>query len=147
MYAIVLVSVISVALGAQALTIPDLSPVKPELQLALSSQKTSGKVVVPPEEDGSFLKEEHSFNPLRSQNSVKIGDHYLKKGKYQAAASRYLDATMWNDDNGEAWLKLGNADQKLKDKNAAKAAYAKYLSVAPDAKNATQIRKKLEKMK
>jgi hypothetical protein len=29
---------------------------------------------------------------------------------------------MWNDDNGEAWLKLGKADEKLKDKKAAKEA-------------------------
>ena len=50
---------------------------------------------------------------------------------------------MWNDGNAEAWLKLGKADEKLKDPKAAKDAYTKYLAVAPDAKDAAEIRKKL----
>jgi tetratricopeptide (TPR) repeat protein len=122
------------------------TPPKPELQ-DRPAPKTSGKQAVPPEEDKSFLKEEHSFNPLQSQKSVVTGDFYLKKGKYQAAANRYLDATMWNEANAEAWLKLAKADEKVKDLKSAKEAYEKYLSVAPDAKDAGEIRKKLEKLK
>ena len=147
MRALILAAAISAPLFFQAQTNPQNSPPKPKLQVERPPQKTSGKQVVPPEEDKSFLKEEHSFNPLQSQNSVQVGDQYLKKGKYQAAANRYLDATMWNEGNGEAWLKLGKANEKLKDMKAAKDAYAKYLSVAPDAKDAAEIRKKLEKMK
>jgi tetratricopeptide (TPR) repeat protein len=122
------------------------APPKPELQ-DRPAPKTSGKQAVPPEEDKSFLKEEHSFNPLQSQKSVNTGDFYFKKGKFPAAAARYLDATMWNDGNAEAWLKLAKADEKVKDLQSAKDAYAKYLSLAPDAKDAPEIRKKLDKMK
>ena len=46
-----------------------------------------------------------------------------------------------------AWLKLAKADEKLKDTAAARAVYTKYLAVAPEAKDAADIRKKLEKMK
>ena len=109
--------------------------------------KTSGKQAVPAEEDTSFLTEAHSFNPLESKNSVEVGDQYLKKGKVMAARNRYLDATMWNDGNGEAWKKLGQADVKLKDLKAAKEAYSKYLEVAPDAKDAAAVRKKLQNIK
>jgi len=125
---------------------PPATPPKPQLE-ERTPPKTSGKQAAPAEEDKSFLKEEHSFNPLQSQKSVFTGDFYLKKGKFQAAANRYLDATMWNDGNGEAWLKLAKAEEKLKDVKAAKDAYTKYLAVAPDAKDAGEIRKKLEKLK
>lgn len=122
------------------------TPPKPQLE-ERTPPKTSGKQAVPAEEDRSFLKEEHSFNPLQSQKSIEVGDHYLRNGKYQGAANRYLDATMWNDGNAEAWLKLGKAEEKLKDIKAAKDAYTKYLEVAPEAKDAPVIRKKLEKLK
>jgi tetratricopeptide (TPR) repeat protein len=129
-------------LAAQDQTTP---PPKPQLE-ERTPPKTSGKQATPAEEDKSFLTEEHSFNPLQSQKSVNTGDFYFKKGKFPAAAARYLDATMWNDGNAEAWLKLAKSDEKLKDLKAAKDAYSKYLAAAPDAKDAAEIRKKLEKL-
>jgi tetratricopeptide (TPR) repeat protein len=137
-------------LAAQEQTTPQTNPQtsqpKPQLE-ERTPPKTSGKQAVPAEEDKSFLTEEHSFNPLQSQKSVDTGDFYFKKGKFQAAANRYLDATMWNDGNAGAWLKLAKADEKVRDLKAAKDAYSKYLAVAPDAKDAGEIRKKLEKLK
>jgi len=133
-------------LAAQEQTTPQTTPPKPQLE-ERTPPKTSGKRAVPAEEDKSFLTEEHSFNPLKSQKSVETGDFYFRKGKFQPAANRYLDATLWNDGNAEAWLKLGKADEKLKDLKAAKDAYTKYLAAAPDAKDAGAVRKKLEKMK
>lgn len=119
---------------------------KPQLE-PRTAPKTSGKQAVPAEEDKSFLSEEHTFNPLQSQKSLETGDFYLRKGKVQGAANRYLDATMWNDGNAEAWEKLGKAEEKLKDVKAARDAYTKYLAVAPDAKDAAAIRKKLQSLK
>jgi len=132
-------------LAAQEQSTPQTAP-KPQLEERTPPQ-TSGKRAVPAEEDKSFLTEEHSFNPLQSQKSVETGDFYFRKGKFQAAANRYLDATMWNDGNADAWLKLGKADEKLKDLKAAKDAYTKYLAAAPDAKEAGEVRKKLDKMR
>jgi tetratricopeptide (TPR) repeat protein len=123
-------------------------PAKPgELQKDRQPKQTSGKQAVPPEEDKAFLKEEHSFNPLQSKNSVEIGDGYLRKGKVQAAANRYVDATLWNAGNAEAWLKLARADERLRDTSGAKTAYAKYLELVPNAKDAGEIRKKLDRLK
>jgi len=147
MRALVLAAAMLAPLASGAQTNPLPPPAKPELQVDRPPQKAPGKRAAPPEEDTSFLKEEHSFNPLQSQNSVVVGDSYRKKGNYRAAAARYLDATMWNDGNAEAWIKLGKADEKLKDWKAAKAAYLKYVSVAPSAKDSAKIRKKLETIK
>ena len=135
-------------LGAQDQTNPPTAP--PDKQGELKDRpkpKTSGKQMVPPEEDKTLSNENFSFNPLQSQKWVDVGDQYWKKGKYTAAANRYADATKFNDGNAEAWLKLAKADEKLKDAAAAKAAYTKYLAVAPAARDAAEIRKKLEKMK
>jgi tetratricopeptide (TPR) repeat protein len=109
--------------------------------------KTSGKQAVPPEEDQSLSSQNFDFNPLESQKWVDRGDFYWKKGKYTAAAGRYEGATRFNDGNAQAWLKLAKADEKLRDTDGAKTAYTKYLAVAPDAKDAAEIRKKLEKIK
>ena len=65
----------------------------------------------------------------------------------RAAAGRFEEATKWNSGDPEAWLRLGEAEEKLKEKKAAHEAYEKYLELASDAKNAEEIRKKLEKLK
>jgi predicted TPR repeat methyltransferase len=60
---------------------------------------------------------------------------------------RFREATKWNDGYSEAWLRLGETEEKLKDPKAAKEAYARYLELASDAKNAAEIRKKVQKLK
>jgi tetratricopeptide (TPR) repeat protein len=90
---------------------------------------------------------EYSFNPLQAQKELQTGNYYFKKGSFRAAASRFREATRWNDGFDEAWLRLGEAEEKLKDRQAAKEAYTKYLALAADAPRSEEIRKKLQKMK
>lgn len=133
--------------GAQQ-TAPSPPPQKPgELQKQRKPQATSDKEEVPPEEDTSLAKDDISFNPLQAVKEIDAGNFYFRKGSYLAAANRYRNATKFNEGNSEAWLKLGEASEKLKDRKSAREAYAKYLEVAPDAHDAHEIRKKLEKMK
>jgi tetratricopeptide (TPR) repeat protein len=102
---------------------------------------------MPPEEDKSIAVKEYAFNPLQAQKEIRTGNYYFKKGAFRAAAGRFEEATKWNDGDSEAWLRLGEAEEKLKDQKAAFKAYSKYLELASDAKNADEIRKKLEKLK
>jgi Flp pilus assembly protein TadD len=108
---------------------------------------TSDKEEVPPEEDTSLTTTTYSFNPLQSKKDVLVGKEYARKGNQRAAARRFLTATKYDDSNSEAWLLLGETEEKLKDKNAARDAYKKYLELASDAKNAADIRKKLAKLR
>ena len=78
---------------------------------------------------------------------VAVGDYYFKQRNYRAAAGRYREATRWNERNAEAWLRLGEASEKAKDPAAAREAYTKYLALASDAKNAAEIRKRVQKLK
>jgi Flp pilus assembly protein TadD len=102
---------------------------------------------LPPEEDGELKTEQFSFNPVKSKRDVAVGVEYFKKGNYKAAVGRFTTATKWNEGNAEAWLRLGEAEEKRGDHKAARAAYQKYLELSPDAKNAGEVRKRLEKLK
>ena len=107
----------------------------------------SGKEAVPPEEDKELSTQEYGFNPLQARKELQTGNYYYKKGSFRAAAGRFREATKWDESLGEAWLRLAEAEEKLKDPKAAKEAYTKYLAISADAPNANEIRKKLEKLK
>ena len=102
---------------------------------------------VPPEEDESFVKKEYTFNPLQATTELRIGNYYFKKGNYRAAAQRFTEATKWDPGLAEAYLRLGEAKEKQKDPKAAREAFAKYLEVSPDAKNAADVKKRMDKTK
>lgn len=133
---------------AQEQTPPPPAAPKPQLNKERPPAKTSDQEVAPPEEDKSMAPSEYSFNPLAAKKAIEVGNFYWKtKHDYRAAASRFKEATKWNDGDSEAWLRLGEAEEKLKDQDAAKEAYSKYLELASDAKNAAEIRKKLKSLK
>ncbi len=63
---------------------------------------------------------------------------------YRAALHRYERATKFNPSNAEAFFKIGEAEEKLKNKDAAKAAFEKVLQLTqPDSKLAKAAKKKL----
>jgi tetratricopeptide (TPR) repeat protein len=100
-----------------------------------------------PDEDAIATAKVYSFNPLQAQKEVRTGDFYFKKGSYRAAATRFREATRWNPTFALAWLRLGDAAEKQNDGKTVAEAYAKYLELQPDAKNAAEIKKKLDKVK
>ena len=104
------------------------------------------KTEMPPEEDKSDAPKEYSFNPVQSQREVSAGDFYFKKGNYTAALSRYDEATKWNDGNAEAWLRMGEAQEKKSNAKAAREAYQKFLELSPDGKIAAEVKKRLENL-
>src|SRR5580698_6425350 len=99
----------------------------------------------PPEEDASLIPKEYALNPLECVRNINTGNFYFKKGNVRAAAKRYLEATKWDPGSPEAFFKLGEADERLKDRAGAREAYTKYLELSPDAKNAAELKKKMEK--
>jgi tetratricopeptide (TPR) repeat protein len=109
-------------------------------------QKPPVQEEAPPEEDPSAKPKEYAFNPLQAEKEMRIGNYYFKRGKYRAAADRYHEATLWNPTLAEAFERWGEAAQKQHDNKAAKEAYGKYLEVAPGAKDAPEIKKKLAKL-
>ena len=101
----------------------------------------------PPEEDEALVPKEYSFNPLQASKELKVGNYYYKQGKYRAASLRFLEATRWDGTLVEAFLRLGEAREKQHDRKGAAEAYAKYLELAPDAKDAADVKRRLAKIK
>jgi tetratricopeptide (TPR) repeat protein len=124
-----------------------LPPPKDQPKDQKSTPQTPDPEQLPPEEDVAAIKQEYSFNPVRSRRDVEVGNFYFKKGDWKAAAGRFKEATLWNEGNAEAWLRWGETEEKRGVASAAKAAYEKYLAMAPDAKNVVEIKRRLEKLK
>ena len=98
----------------------------------------------PPEEDANLkAPRDYAFNPLQANKELQVGLEYFKRHSYKAAAGRFREATKWNPNLAEAWLRLGEAEEKRKNREDAKEAYAKYLELQPESKDAAEIRKKV----
>jgi tetratricopeptide (TPR) repeat protein len=115
------------------------------LGCALHAQQPSTTPPEPPEEDPGQKPRDYAFNPVQAAKEIKAGDFYFKKGNYRAAAQRFNEATLWDSGSPEAFLKLGEAQEKLKDLAAAREAYEKFLMIATDAKAADVVKKKIAK--
>ena len=100
-----------------------------------------------PEEDDSLRPKTFPFNPLEAERNIKVGEFYMRQGTargYRAAVGRFEDATRYNPGSAEAFLKLGEAEQKLKHSDKAKSAFEKAVKLAPpDSKVARDARKKI----
>jgi tetratricopeptide (TPR) repeat protein len=103
----------------------------------------------PPEEDETVAPEKFPLDPLESDRNIKVGDFYMHKGTtsgYRAALGRYERATKFNPNSAEAFFKVGEAEEKLKNKDAARIAFQKVIQLAPpDSKLAREAKKKLAK--
>lgn len=108
---------------------------------ALAAQES--KPAEPPEEDETLQAKEYDFNPIQAQAELKVGNFYFRKGSYSAAASRFREAAKWNENFAEAYLRLGEACEKLKDEACYRKAYQKFLSLAPEDKQAARLHKLL----
>src|SRR4051795_8967885 len=74
----------------------------------------------PPEEDLSPSEQKvYVLNPLQAAKEMKIGNFYMKKGSFKAAARRFEEATRWDPNSSEAFLRLGDAQDKLGNQKAA----------------------------
>ena len=99
------------------------------------------------DEDEDVLKHaEYAFNPIQAQKEVTIGDFYSRKGSHRAAAGRYLEATKWDPGYSEAFWKLGQAREKLKESSEALEAYQKYIEIEPGGKQSKEARKKIAEL-
>jgi len=115
------------------------------LACVLSAQKPTAPPPEPPEEDESLAPKVYALNPVQAKKEITAGDTYFKKANYSAAANRYLEATRWDPGSVEAFRKLGEAREKLRQYDRARDAYSKYIELAEDPKEKDAIQKKLAK--
>ena len=78
--------------------------------------------------------------------SVDVGTFYLKKGNYDAAIDRFLDAAERQPKLAKPYLLMGEAYEKKNDPASAITAYRKYLDLLHAAPDADKISKRIEKL-
>jgi len=83
------------------------------------------------------------FDPLHAQRNIEIGTFYLKKGNYDAAIDRFMDATRLQPKLAIPWKLLGEAYEKKHDNGGAIDAYKKYLELFPNAEDAAKVQKRV----
>src|SRR3977135_1856930 len=55
------------------------------------------------------------FDPLHAEKSMEVGTFYLKKGNYDAAIDRFMDATHFQPKLARSWGVLGQAQREKND--------------------------------
>jgi tetratricopeptide (TPR) repeat protein len=81
------------------------------------------------------------FDPLHAQRSLDIGTFYLKKGAYDAAIDRLVEAANYQPSLAAPWKLLGEAYEKKREYSKAADSYNKYLQILPHAADAARIKK------
>src|ERR1700674_5126704 len=83
------------------------------------------------------------FDPLHAEKSIEVGTFYLKKGNYDAAIDRFMDATHFQPKLARPWRLLGETYEKKHDNVSAIDSYEKYLEILPSAVDAAKVKKRI----
>jgi tetratricopeptide (TPR) repeat protein len=101
---------------------------------------------IPEEDETEHQDTVYHFNPIRAKKEFDTGVFYSRKGSHRAAAARFLEATRWNPNFTEAFLRLGEEQAKLNHKDDAKKALSKVIEIAPESKEAKEAKKLTAKL-
>jgi Tfp pilus assembly protein PilF len=80
---------------------------------------------------------------LHAAKNVEVGTFYMKKGNYDAAIDRFMDATRLQPKLALPWKLLGEAYEKKHDNGSATESYKKYLELFPTAEDAAKVKKRI----
>ena len=87
-----------------------------------------------------------TWDPLRAEKDLEVGQFYLKKGDLDAAIDRFQDAAAAKPGFAIPYRNLGEAQEKKGDKREALKSYRRYLDLYPHAEDAKKIQKKIDKL-
>ena len=87
-----------------------------------------------------------TWDPLRAEKDLEVGQYYMKKGDLDAAIDRFQDATLAKPGYAIPFRFLGEAQQKKGLKKQAIKSYQLYLDLFPHAEDGDKVRKKIEKL-
>jgi tetratricopeptide (TPR) repeat protein len=98
------------------------------------------------QEDSSKKISQPVMSRYFAERDVEVGTFYLKKGKYDAAISRYSSAINHDPHWAEPYLLLGKAYDKKEEPKRAIVLYRKFLKITPYAKDAKKVQKRIDEL-
>jgi tetratricopeptide (TPR) repeat protein len=90
--------------------------------------------------------EQPTWDPLRAEKDLEVGQFYMKKGDVDAAIDRFQDATIAKPGYAIPFRYLGEAQEKKGLRKQAIKSYQRYLDLYPHAEDGDKMRKKIEKL-
>ena len=87
-----------------------------------------------------------TWDPLRAEKDLEVGQYYMRKGDVDAAIDRFQDATVAKPGYAIPFRFLGEAQEKKGMKKQAIKSYQRYLDLYPHAEDGDKVRKKIEKL-
>ena len=87
-----------------------------------------------------------TWDPLRAEKDLEVGQYYMKKGDLDAAIDRFQDATVAKPGYAIPFRCLAEAQEKKGLKKQAIKSYQRYLDLYPHAEDADKVRKKIDKL-
>jgi tetratricopeptide (TPR) repeat protein len=88
-----------------------------------------------------------TWDPLRAEKDLEVGQYYMHKGDVDAAIDRFEDATLAKPGYAVPFRYLGEAQEKKGLKREAIKSYTRYLDLFPHADDRSKIEKKIEKLR
>jgi tetratricopeptide (TPR) repeat protein len=88
-----------------------------------------------------------TYDPLRAEKDLEVGQYYMHKGDVDAAIDRFQDATTAKPGYAIPFRYLGEAQEKKGLKRQAIQSYSRYLDLYPHAEDGDKIRKKIDKLR
>jgi tetratricopeptide (TPR) repeat protein len=130
--------------SARAQNPPGESPSKPADQQDAPAPKAPAK----PNKDNATQNapDQPTWDPLRAEKDLEVGQYYMHKGDVDAAIDRFQDATLAKPGYAIPFRFLGEAQEKKGLKKQAIKSYQRYLDLYPHAEDGDKIRKKIEKL-
>ena len=88
-----------------------------------------------------------TWDPLRAEKDLQVGQYYLHKGDMDAAIDRFQDAAEAKPGYAIPFRFLGEAQERKGLKRDALKSYTRYLDLYPRAEDKDKIEKKIEKLR
>src|ERR1700680_1372881 len=129
--------------SARPMSAQQISPSTPPPPPPAETPPISPSTPPPPPAEVTPAPPEPVFDPLHAEKSIEVGTFYLKKGNYDAAIDRFMDATRFQPKLARPWRLLGETYEKKHDNVSAIDSYKKYLEVLPGATDAARVKKRV----
>jgi tetratricopeptide (TPR) repeat protein len=111
-----------------------------------SRPKSSSKKPKDKDTPTNSAPDQPTWDPLRAEKDLEVGQFYLKKGDLDAAIDRFQDAAAAKPGFAIPYRYLGEAQEKRGDKSEALKSYRRYLDLYPHAEDAKKIQKRIDKL-
>jgi tetratricopeptide (TPR) repeat protein len=131
----------------------------PQARAQDPSQESSSKPASPPDDLKPKSKakqkkdtatqnapDQPTWDPLRAEKDLEVGQYYMRKGDLDAAIDRFQDATTAKPGYAIPFRYLAEAQEKKGLKKQAIKSYQRYLDLYPHAEDGDKVRKKIEKL-